>query len=205
VQSLAVRLQNSDSAVTAMPQVDQHLAYWPKFLVHKNKQRLTKITQYLIRMRKLESKPRLKMVPLATRCRILSYLWLRVIVQSPSRASASPMHCLGSLLHAGLSLIRQHMAITQFVLCRKEQQTRRKLEKAETAAKLETTIENELLERLQKGTYGDIYNFPTREYLKVGVIGSRTWPSGSPPSRVVASPSCTKHLLSVLGLCNGEH
>lgn len=52
-------------------------------------------------------------------------------------------------------------------ICRKEQQTRRKLEKAETAAKLETTIENELLERLQKGTYGDIYNFPTREYLKV--------------------------------------
>lgn len=100
----------------ALGQIDEHLAFWPKFLVHKNKQRLTKITQYLIRMRKLEAKPRLKMVPLATR---------------------------------------------------KEQQTRRKLEKAETAAKLETTIENELLERLQKGTYGDIYNFPTREYLKV--------------------------------------
>lgn len=49
---------------------------------------------------------------------------------------------------------------------RKEQQTRRKLEKAETAAKLETTIEKELLERLNQGTYGDIYNFPTREYLK---------------------------------------
>jgi protein MAK16 len=58
------------------------------------------------------------------------------------------------------------------LLCRKEQQTRRKLEKAETAAKLETTIENELLDRLQKGTYGDIYNFPTREYLKVWVVGS---------------------------------
>ena len=56
------------------------------------------------------------------------------------------------------------------MLCRKEQQTRRKLEKAETAAKLETTIENELLDRLQKGTYGDIYNFPTREYLKVRVV-----------------------------------
>lgn len=111
-QKIRLKRQYAES----LAQIDEHMAYWPKFLVHKNKQRLTKITQYLIRMRKLASKPRLKVVPLATR---------------------------------------------------KEQQTRRKLEKAETAAKLETTIEKELLERLNQGTYGDIYNFPTREYLKV--------------------------------------
>lgn len=37
----------------AMQIIDQELAYWPKFMVLKNKQRLTKIHQLLIRMRKL--------------------------------------------------------------------------------------------------------------------------------------------------------
>ncbi|KAI4621342.1 uncharacterized protein J4E88_002893 [Alternaria novae-zelandiae] len=37
----------------ALEMVDQHLAYFPKFLKHKNKQRLTRLTQVNIRIRKL--------------------------------------------------------------------------------------------------------------------------------------------------------
>lgn len=46
----------------AFHQVSKALEYWPKFLVHKNKQRLTKITQYLIRGRNLAKNTKGKIV-----------------------------------------------------------------------------------------------------------------------------------------------
>eukprot|EP00898_Chlorokybus_atmophyticus_P006271 jgi/Chlat1/6645/Chrsp49S00476 len=50
------------SYAAALAELDSQLEHWPKFLVHKAKQRLTKITQYLIRLRRLASQARPKLV-----------------------------------------------------------------------------------------------------------------------------------------------
>jgi protein MAK16 len=103
----------------ALAQLDEHLAYMPKALVHRNKQRLTKIHQYLIRMRKIKLKE------------------------------------LGGKKAKMVSINRKI-----------DQREERREKKALVAAKLEQSIEKELVERLARGTYGDIYNFPEAPYQK---------------------------------------
>jgi hypothetical protein len=66
---------------------------------------------------------------------------------------------------------------------RTEKMERRREAKAETAARLDKSIESELLKRLQAGTYGDIYNFPLKQYEKVRA-GCEGW------RRDVTGPAC---------------
>lgn len=109
------KIKLSKNYETALEQIDQHLIYWPNYMIHKCKQRLTRIKQYLIRMRKLKLKTQKKLV---------------TVNRKVDRREA------------------------------------KRESKALSAAQIEKSIEKELLERLKKGTYGDIYNFPSTAFDK---------------------------------------
>ncbi|KAI0166807.1 Mak16 protein [Hypoxylon sp. FL1284] len=47
------RIKLSQNYATALKQIDEQLIHWPKFLTHKAKQRVTRLTQVAIRMRRL--------------------------------------------------------------------------------------------------------------------------------------------------------
>lgn len=118
-KNLWEKIDLSRNYTKALQQVEEHLQFFPKAMQHRNKQRLTKIHQYLIRMRKIKLKE-------------LSGKKARVV------------------------------GINRKI----EQRDERREKKALVAAKIENSIQKELLERLAKGTYGDIYNFPEVPYQK---------------------------------------
>jgi protein MAK16 len=103
------KIKLSKNYQQALQQIEERLQYFPKFLLHKCKQRLTRLVQVATRMRRI----------------------------------AAEEARLGEKLVPKMAPKIKH---------REEARER----KALAAAKLERTIERELLERLRQGAYGDM-------------------------------------------------
>ncbi|KAK4151748.1 protein MAK16 [Chaetomidium leptoderma] len=103
------KIKLSGNYQQALQQIEERLQYFPKFLLHKCKQRLTRLVQVATRMRRI----------------------------------AAEEARLGEQLVPKMAPKIKH---------REEARER----KALAAAKLERTIERELLERLRQGAYGDM-------------------------------------------------
>ena len=97
------RIKLSENYATALKQIDDRLIYWPNFLIHKCKQRLTRLVQVAIQSRRLAAQDK----------------------------------------RLGEKLVGMPNKV------------RRRERKALAAAKLERSIEKELVERLRSGAYGD--------------------------------------------------
>jgi len=63
-KNLWERVKLSRNFLQALEQINKHLEYWPDHMINRCKQRLTKIRQMLIRMRKLSMREGSRLVPI---------------------------------------------------------------------------------------------------------------------------------------------
>ncbi|MCP9259072.1 Protein MAK16 [Dirofilaria immitis] len=135
------RIKLSRNMTQAVRQIDDALLHWSEYVRHKCKARLIRIHQYLIRMRKMKLRERLSIIFVS--------ITIEYVFRKPK--------------------IYYLSATTKIIPIQRKIERRevRREEKALIAAKLDTAIEKELLNRLREGTYGEIYNFRQDAFNRV--------------------------------------